>query len=57
MGRPGMDRLTGLGDGVGRLVRHQSHQMRQLRAHFAPVHDHIDGTLLQQEFRTLEAFR
>jgi hypothetical protein len=40
-----------------RLAHHQRQQFGQAIAQLAAVADLVDGTVLEQEFRTLEAFR
>src|SRR5687768_16176435 len=41
----------------GRQLEEQRDERRKLVAHLAPVDDHVDGAVLQQEFGALEAFR
>src|SRR2546423_11709165 len=44
---------SSFGDGLSLEERDEA---RDLLAQVAPVHDHVDGALLQQEFRALETF-
>jgi hypothetical protein len=38
------------------LLQHGQHRCNPF-LHFAPIDDHVDGALLQQEFRALETLR